>query len=96
MVVPPGAALPLAARATTSGGYFDQFLRGGQGAGQPEPQSRRAPQPEPEANPSGRPRNPYDDLFGQMFETGRKTRDDYERGVENIFEQFRQGMERRR
>lgn len=78
------------------GDIFDQFLRGGQGAGQPEPQSRRAPQPEPEANPSGRPRNPYDDLFGQMFETGRKTRDDYERGVENIFEQFRQGMERRR
>lgn len=78
------------------GEIFDQFLRGGQGAGQPEPQSRRAPQPEPEANPGGRPRNPYDDLFGQMFETGRKTRDDYERGVENIFEQFRQGMERRR
>lgn len=78
------------------GEIFDQFLRGGQGAGQPEPQSRHAPQPEPEANPSGRPRNPYDDLFGQMFETGRKTRDDYERGVENIFEQFRQGMERRR
>ncbi|XHB98236.1 DUF937 domain-containing protein [Nitratireductor sp. ac15] len=78
------------------GEIFDQFLRGGQGAGQPEPQSCRASQPEPEANPGGRPRNPYDDLFGQMFETGRKTRDDYERGVENIFEQFRQGMERRR
>ncbi|WP_367715841.1 DUF937 domain-containing protein [Nitratireductor sp. GISD-1A_MAKvit] len=93
-----------AGRAAPSGGQgnnplgdiFDQFLRGGQGAGQSEPQSGRAPQPEPETNPSGRPRNPYDDLFGQMFETGRKTRDDYERGVENIFEQFRQGMERRR
>ena len=78
------------------GEIFDQFLRGGQGAGQPEPQRRSAPQPEPETNPSGRSRNPYDDLFGQMFETGRKTRDDYERGVENIFEQFRQGMERHR
>lgn len=72
------------------GDIFDQFLRGGQGASQ----TRREPEPEP--NPSGRPRNPYDDLFGQMFETGRQTRDDYERGVENIFEQFRQGMERRR
>ncbi|MFC5584359.1 DUF937 domain-containing protein [Nitratireductor kimnyeongensis] len=79
------------------GQIFDQFLRGGQGAEQAEPQRRQAPQPEPTSDQgSGRQGNPYDDLFGQMFETGRKTRDDYERGVENIFEQFRQGMERRR
>ncbi|MCR4265595.1 DUF937 domain-containing protein [Nitratireductor sp. ZSWI3] len=77
------------------GQIFDEFLRNAQGAGRGEPQ-QRAPEPEPRVNPSGRPRNPYDDLFGQMFETGRKTRDDYERGVENIFEQFRQGMERHR
>ncbi|WP_048648646.1 DUF937 domain-containing protein [Nitratireductor soli] len=88
------------------GQIFDEFLRNAQGAGraepqprsQPQAQPRRAPEPrqEPQATPSGRQRNPYDDLFGQMFETGRKSRDDYERGVENIFEQFRQGLERRR
>ena len=88
------------------GQIFDEFLRNSQGRGQPQPQaqphaeSRRAPEPqrrqEPQASPGGRERNPYDDLFGQMFETGRKTRDDYQHGVENIFEQFRQGLERRR
>ncbi len=82
------------------GQIFDEFLKNAQPSGrtqpQPQPQPQRRAQPEPEVNPSGRARNPYDDLFGQMFETGRKTRDDYERGVENIFEQFRQGMERRR
>ena len=31
-----------------------------------------------------------------MFETGRKTRDDYQRGVESIFDQFLKGMDRPR
>jgi hypothetical protein len=44
------------------------------------------PKPEPPKNPSGRPRNTYDDLFGQMFETGRQTRDEYERAMREIFE----------
>ncbi|EKF20664.1 DUF937 domain-containing protein [Nitratireductor pacificus] len=81
------------------GQIFDEFLRNAQG-GQRQSEPRRAPEqpsrPETRVNPSGRERNPYDDLFGQMFETGRKSRDDYERGVENIFEQFRQGLERHR
>lgn len=47
-------------------------------------------------NPSGRPRNPYDDLFGQMFESGREVRDEYQRGVESIFDQYMQGMKRGR
>ena len=58
-----------------------------------------APQPspqEPRANPSGRPRNPYDDVFGDMFETGRKTRDEYQRSTESIFDQMLRGMDRRR
>jgi hypothetical protein len=46
------------------------------------------PKPEPPRNPSGRPRNTYDDLFSQMFETGRQTREDYERGMREIFERF--------
>ena len=48
------------------------------------------------ANPSGGPRNPYDDLFGEMFETGRQQRDDYQKGMESIFDQFKQGMDRYR
>ncbi|TWG97487.1 hypothetical protein L598_002000000510 [Mesorhizobium sp. J18] len=90
------------------GRIFEEMLR--QGQGQPQEQPRQAPQrqttqrqterrqsePEPSANPSGRARNPYDDLFGQMFETGRQTRDEYQRGMESIFDQFRKGMDRHR
>ncbi|MER8830359.1 DUF937 domain-containing protein [Mesorhizobium sp. M0938] len=66
---------------------------GGMAGGQPAPQQRQAPQPAP--NPSGRPSNPFDDLFGKMFETGAQQRDDYQRGMESIFDQFKQGMDRR-
>jgi hypothetical protein len=45
-------------------------------------------EPEPPTMPSGRPRNTYDDLFEQMFTTGRQVRDDYEKGIEAIFEQY--------
>ena len=48
----------------------------------------------PRVNPSGRPRNKYDDAFGEMFETGRKTRDSYQQGMESIFDQFLKGMDR--
>jgi hypothetical protein len=50
----------------------------------------------PKSNPSGRARSPYDDLFGEMFETGRKTRDEYEKNVGSIFDQFLKGMDRHR
>ena len=58
----------------------------------------RGPQrqaPQPQTNPSGRPRNPFDDLFGKMFETGAQQRDDYQKGVETIFDQFKRDMDRR-
>jgi hypothetical protein len=29
-----------------------------------------------------------------MFETGRKTRDDYQKGVESVFDQFLRGMDK--
>jgi hypothetical protein len=70
----------------------DMFGGGAQQPQQPQPQ-RRAPQPQ--ANPSGRPRNPFDDLFGKMFEAGAQQRDDYQKGVESIFDQFKRGMDRR-
>lgn len=63
-------------------------------------QSRPAPAPDPEPEkarmPSGRERNPYDDLFGQMFDTGRKVQQDYQKGMESIFDQYLEGMNRRR
>lgn len=83
----------------TSGGYgdnplgriFEEMLRGGQAQA-----PREEAQPRPRSNPSGRQRNPYDDLFGDMFESGAKQRDDYQKSVESIFDQFRQGMDRYR
>lgn len=76
------------------GRIFEEMLRGGQAAQPSAPD--RAPQPQERANPSGRPKNPYDDLFGRMFETGAKQRDDYQKGVEDIFEKFSRGMDRYR
>ncbi|TKB19917.1 MAG: DUF937 domain-containing protein [Mesorhizobium sp.] len=86
------------------GKMFEEMLRQGGGfglpGGQPAPQQpqQRQPQqsePQPQTNPSGRPRNPFDDIFGQMFETGAQQRDEYQKGMETIFDQFKRGMERR-
>lgn len=80
------------------GKIFEEMLGGGQGRQAPEPEPKPQPQQRsrPRENPSGRPRNPYDDLFGDMFETGAKQRDEYQKGVESIFEQFTRGMDRHR
>jgi hypothetical protein len=75
------------------GKMLEDMLGGGQaGASSPQP----APQssPEPQANPSGRPRNPYDDLFGKMFEAGSNVRDEHEKAMGSIFDQFKSGMDR--
>jgi hypothetical protein len=66
------------------GKFFEQMFPGAK------------PAPEPPTNPSGRPRNPYDDLFGKMFETGAKQRDEYQKSIEAIFEQFAKDMDRYR
>jgi hypothetical protein len=63
-------------------------MLGGAGQATPEPQTRTQ---------SGEAaKNPYDDLFGQMFETGRKQRDEYQKGMESVFDQFLRGMDRNR
>lgn len=85
------------------GKIFEEMLRQGGGGfgggGQPAPQLPQAPPqrqaPQPQTNPSGRPRNPFDDLFGKMFETGAQQRDEYQKGVETIFDQFKRDMDRR-
>jgi hypothetical protein len=70
------------------GKVLQDMFGGGQPGEQAEPQ-RRAP-------PEGRAKNPYDDIFGQMFETGRQQRDDYQKGIESVFDQFLRGMDRNR
>ncbi|MER8433874.1 DUF937 domain-containing protein [Mesorhizobium caraganae] len=85
------------------GKIFEEMLRqgGGGGFGQPggqpapQPQAKQRQAPQPQANPSGRPRNPFDDIFGKMFETGAQQRDEYQKGVETIFDQFKRDMDRR-
>lgn len=69
-------------------GQMLEQMMGGGAASQPTPQ--------PQANPSGRARTPYDDLFGNMFDTAAKGRDDYQKNVESIFDKFLGGMEKRR
>jgi hypothetical protein len=71
------------------GRMFEEMMNAGRPR-EPEPEAR------PRETPSGRQRTTYDDLFGQMFETGRKTREDYERSMGSIFDQYLKGMERRR
>jgi len=73
------------------GRIFEEMMGGKAGTAPQQPKAAPAPQ----ANPSGRPRNPYDDLFGNMFETGAKTRDDYQKNMESIFDQYLSGMEKR-
>ena len=78
------------------GKIFEEMLGGGQARRAPEPEPQPQQKSRPRENPSGRPRNPYDDLFGDMFETGAKQRDEYQKSVESIFEQFTKGMDRHR
>lgn len=67
-----------------------------QGAPEAQPQPRRQPQQQKRQADRGQTKNPYGDLFGQMFETGRQQRDEYQKGVESIFDQFLRGMDRNR
>ena len=78
------------------GQIFQDMLGGAMGGGAarqaPEPEQ----QPDPDRMPSGRKRNPYDDLFGQMFDAGKEVQQGYQKNVESIFDQYLQGMNRSR
>ena len=79
------------------GKIFEEMMKGAQGGQASEPRAApRQRQAPPEETPSGRARNPYDDIFGKMFETGSKQRDEYEKNVGSIFDQFSKGMDRYR
>lgn len=70
-----------------------RMFREATGSG-PSPDTEE-PEPPADSMPSGRPRNPYDDLFGQMFDSGRQVQDGYQRGMESIFDTYLKGMNRR-
>jgi hypothetical protein len=78
------------------GQIFQDMLGGAMGGGQtrqaPEPEQ----QPDPDSMPSGRKSNPYDDLFGQMFDSGKEVQKGYQKNMESIFDQYLQGMNRQR
>jgi len=73
------------------GRVFEQMMGGkGQNADSAAPD---AGQP---SNPSGRPRTPYDDIFGKMFDAGSKMQDDYQKNIESVFDQFTKSMDKYR
>jgi hypothetical protein len=74
------------------GQILEQMLRpqGAQPEEAPQQPRSRAPEPKPQSQ------NPLEDIFGKMFETGRQTQDTYKKGVESIFDQYLQNMERNR
>ncbi|SOE18387.1 hypothetical protein SAMN05877838_3310 [Hoeflea halophila] len=78
------------------GQIFQDMLSGGMGGGQ----ARQAPEPdepsEPDRMPSGRERNPYDDLFGQMFESGKEVPKGYQKNLESIFDLYLKGIKQQR
>jgi hypothetical protein len=58
-----------------------------------EMMGRAKSEPEPKRQPA---KNKYEDLFGDMFETGRKQQEQYQKSVESIFDQYIDGMNRHR
>ncbi|MDP3523113.1 MAG: DUF937 domain-containing protein, partial [Hoeflea sp.] len=73
----PGASNPFGDNPL--GQIFQDMLGGAMGGGQ----ARQAPDPEPERMPSGRARNPDDDLFGKMFDSGREVQKGYQKSMDS-------------
>lgn len=82
------------------GDILDQILKGGgQTDRAPEPEEEQeAPAPKRRQPRQQQPANPLDDILGKMFRPGGNAPqgDQYQQGIDNIFEQFRRGMERPR
>lgn len=72
------------------GRIFEEMMGAGPDRGERGSPAPRAGKPEPD-----RPTGGLGDLFGEMFEAGRNTQRDYQRGMESIFEEFLDGMKRR-
>lgn len=85
----PAAKSPSAAN--PFGKMMEDWMRLAQPGGAAE-----EPQEERRENPSGRPRTPWDDLFGDMFETGARQRDDYQKNMEAIVDRYLRDVARNR
>ncbi len=70
------------------GRILEEMMRGGQ--------QTAGDAAAPQRQPSGGQRqpNPYDDMFGKLRDSGSQQSDQYQRGVEDIFEQYKRGMDR--
>ena len=79
----PGADNPL-------GKIFQDMMRGGMGAQEPERTGARGREDAGGRSQTGG----LEDLFGKMFDTGRQGQNEYQKGIENIFDQFLGGGKR--
>jgi len=77
------------------GDILGQILGGGQPQAEPEDE----PQPRSRQQRQQPPSNPLEDIFGKMFNPGGQggvaQDQSYQQGMDNIFEQFRRGVDRR-
>ena len=71
------------------GKMMEDFLGGAMGGNNYDTQTRETYRQEREAPRSGT------DIFGEMFETGRKMNEGYQKNMESIFDQYLDGMKRR-
>jgi hypothetical protein len=76
------------------GKIFEEMLGGG-AQKQAAPQPETGPEPENTAPPASSD-NPLKDILGQMFDTGRQGSEQYQKGLESIFDQYKRGMDRHR
>lgn len=91
------------------GKALEQMFGGAQGAPQTAPQGDANPwgkilqdmmagaqKPSPTPQPTGQ-KAPYEDLFGEMFETGRKNQEQfqgqYKKSMEQVFDNYMRGMD---
>ena len=73
------------------GKIFEEMMRGGGMAPQTDQQPTERYQPEQARQRKGG----LEDIFGDMFETGKSVQKDYQRNVESIFDDFLGGMQKR-
>lgn len=85
-----GASGQSAGQDNPFGKMLEEMMKGGQSAPVPE---EVAPQPRRKSAPSN---NPSNNPWGDMFETGRKTQESYQKGLESIFDGYLKGMDRNR
>lgn len=80
------------------GKIFGEMMRGG--FGQDQRQQRENPtyedDYEEELPPGKGGSGGFGDLFGEMFESGRKVQKDYQKGIDDIFDRYLDGMRNRR